>query len=814
MGLFIFISGYMASLVNKITNNISIQCHNIIFKYVEEDLVMSMNIQLLSINTADNNWNPAFVDTSPTKVVMKKIVEISDLTICLDKRNEAGKIEMCQEPILYRCSMKLHLLRRYNVSTSHKASILRVDLKSEAIHLNISSLQFPMVIRLFNLLQALKNGSLEKRLQVYGGPQTAESNDNLTLDGEGLISWAWNLLPTIFPEDAVSDSSEEINEHIVHFGFFIKDIQVTVKNQEPVSDMIVNGTKKLKYQPLLRLQFHGCRGTSIGVGKRWSTFQGSINHIDMVPFENCVCGQSQTVEYFIRTSGVREFDGKNDISNESVEENAQQYNTSWEDYFVVRPDNELQSQSEAMIIDICYCLEVPDDNSTRISEVGSDLELSGLRERHKLRVFCNNLQFKYGSSASHIADKLKEYTAQYSYPPYLEEKPIPTYNQLSPPSSEDYESLMAEVPLRRYVLEMRGTIIEYDIADHSTDEKQTNRLRGTNPSLIVGACRMEYVTPFYPNRLVFTTCQLPQPPMKLFNMCYQRLDATLSDMNVKLGDTIMSRIPSVEGYSREIIYPSLWIDSNVLIKDQDVHVPQMEILNIGMQTIGIFNDMIFGTDWIEQSSKQDEQKEIKIMLQKLNLAKFQTNHTMVQQVKLQSFDGEIRNDKSAKCENIIRSFPFKETDNLLDLLIQTPLDEDNINPCIVMLNLGELKLVCNNFIIDLVGIIKRPQHKKIFKKLSLEEEEPKAPVRKQSTNKDRPMSRRSETIGLESVHSSSEKNATVVVPNVAKHETVKGPPFQLRRLFDRYKTKIISCDIKCLTLQLDFTRGECVQVIR
>ena len=104
--------GYMSSLINKIANNISLKCNNIILKYVEEDIVVSMNVQVLSIDSADSDWNPAFIDISPTKVTIRKVININDLTICLDKRNSAGKIDVCQEPILYRCTMQLRLLRR------------------------------------------------------------------------------------------------------------------------------------------------------------------------------------------------------------------------------------------------------------------------------------------------------------------------------------------------------------------------------------------------------------------------------------------------------------------------------------------------------------------------------------------------------------------------------------------------------------------------------------------------------------------------------------------------------------------------------
>lgn len=94
-------SAYSA-VVNKIINNIVINCHNIILKYVEEEVVVSLNVQLLSFGSADENWKMSMVDVNPVKVVTRKLITVSDLTICLDKRNAAGQIDVCQEPMLYR----------------------------------------------------------------------------------------------------------------------------------------------------------------------------------------------------------------------------------------------------------------------------------------------------------------------------------------------------------------------------------------------------------------------------------------------------------------------------------------------------------------------------------------------------------------------------------------------------------------------------------------------------------------------------------------------------------------------------------------
>lgn len=52
--------GYIKSIVTKVVNNITINCNNLILKYVEEDIVLSVNVRFLSMQTVDNKWEPAF----------------------------------------------------------------------------------------------------------------------------------------------------------------------------------------------------------------------------------------------------------------------------------------------------------------------------------------------------------------------------------------------------------------------------------------------------------------------------------------------------------------------------------------------------------------------------------------------------------------------------------------------------------------------------------------------------------------------------------------------------------------------------------
>lgn len=55
--------GYIQSLMSKIVNNISIVCNNAIFKYLEEDIVLSLNARTVTLTSVDNKWEQAFTGT-------------------------------------------------------------------------------------------------------------------------------------------------------------------------------------------------------------------------------------------------------------------------------------------------------------------------------------------------------------------------------------------------------------------------------------------------------------------------------------------------------------------------------------------------------------------------------------------------------------------------------------------------------------------------------------------------------------------------------------------------------------------------------
>ena len=88
--------GYLQSLITKVINNLNIVVNNLILKFVEDDIVLSVNAKSAECFSVNETWMRAFAELSLPELVLRKVINFHDLTICLDKRNSDGKIEVYQ----------------------------------------------------------------------------------------------------------------------------------------------------------------------------------------------------------------------------------------------------------------------------------------------------------------------------------------------------------------------------------------------------------------------------------------------------------------------------------------------------------------------------------------------------------------------------------------------------------------------------------------------------------------------------------------------------------------------------------------------
>lgn len=152
--------GYLQSLVSKIVNNVNIVVNNLILKFVEDDIVLSINVKSAECYSVDKDWARAFVELSPLELVLRKVVSFCDLTVCLDKSDASGKIEMYQDPVLYRSSITCRLHTVYESLHSKFPSVTKLNMFCDKVELTLTDTQLPMCIRLVQLCLAIYYGTL------------------------------------------------------------------------------------------------------------------------------------------------------------------------------------------------------------------------------------------------------------------------------------------------------------------------------------------------------------------------------------------------------------------------------------------------------------------------------------------------------------------------------------------------------------------------------------------------------------------------------------------------------------------------------
>ncbi|XP_069674298.1 intermembrane lipid transfer protein VPS13B isoform X2 [Periplaneta americana] len=619
--------GYVQSLVNKIVSNITIYCNNLILKYVEEDIVLSVNVKTVTFQSANESWQAAFTDLSPKQVMLRKLVNLSDLTICLDKRNASGKIEMYQEPLLYRCSMELHLLRSYHSATAKRASITRVDIHCKRMDFSLTEQQVPMLMRLIRLGIALhgrelrpdQSQVLEEDLDNMNDPVSvtpAEAADGMS---ESWAGWAWSWIPSVMPvyweEDWASDQSMAYAGHTYHSGFYVEQATVCLKVTESAPDRSYYGPRKVKFIPFLIIHLQGCFVDFLIHGAGWLNVQTGLSRVVVEPFGDCFCGvkeasngtcseetsvNQQDLVYL--ASGCEQ---NNYISESLFDPNSSEnkgekknYNVSWDYHLATVTEALLLEKSPAFAVDYLYLLEIPDDfNSERLSDLGSDLEYSNLAEKSLCRVVVGPTVVKVCSGLFHRLQMIQHSANLYDYSPYSTPKPEPTREQLPPASAEDFDSLDNNIPKQVYQVTLFKPVIHIHLADHPVFDpvtlqvprklKKTKSLTKMTTHLpkVTLECQCldaRVVRPMYPRRLITTTCQLPNPPQHMFHACHFHTNVKLLGVSSHLvlcpGSHTTFLMPSNLAYTRQrLLLSHYWSNPDIPLTDQTLRAESLTV---------------------------------------------------------------------------------------------------------------------------------------------------------------------------------------------------------------------------------------------
>ncbi|CAB3369189.1 Hypothetical predicted protein [Cloeon dipterum] len=651
--------GYVQSLVNKIVSNITIECNNVILKYLEEDMVLSLNVRSLLLQSANSSWQPCFAEITPAQLILRKLVTLHDLTVCLDRRNSSGKIEFYEEPILYRCSMEIRMSRTYTNMAASFAKEMKIDIKCNRMDFSVSDQQMPMLLRVMRLALAWYLGEL-KELQkesdpVAGAEDAQDELANSEEGGESWMGWAWSLVPSLSLVDEDYTQSQEDTDHVLMMGFYVDSMSVVFKLAANSTERCYYGTKKIKFAPLVGLDLQGCFMEGAVVGLKAVNVTTGASQLIMKPMgEHCSCGVDDLQTQFLAMGSHCDNYVTNSMFSKS-EEDGRRHLASWEEHLTNVTEGALLFRTPAFAMDYRYLLDLSDGMSTEfVQQFEGDLENSNLPERALCRMVIGPLQLNVTSGLIHRAQEIMKAASSYNYPPYVDPPAEPTLSSLTPPSESDISALETYIPIRAYQLTMFKPVVNITYLDHPEKKRKRREFEGGAPYLSFECQCLDatHVKPMYPNRVATTSCQVAAPSENLFTNSHRHSNIKLLSVSCSLvtGMSISNvLLPCHLTLSHKyLIYPHLWPKDNLSYSGWNFESDQIALIANKQHFLAALEILTFGNGLVD--AEESSLPYLELVLQGLSFqrvysAQAKTDKLQLNSCKISTPSSEVFNTK-------------------------------------------------------------------------------------------------------------------------------------------------------------------------
>ncbi|XP_034117971.1 intermembrane lipid transfer protein VPS13B isoform X1 [Drosophila albomicans] len=609
-----------SSVVNKIINNINLQCHNIILKYVDDDIVVSMNVQYLNFSSANELWEPAMMDVNPVQVLMRKLLQVSDLTICLDKRNTAGKIEVCQEPILYRCTLELRVLRKYNVNTLNTSSTTRIGVFTKSLDINVSSLQFPMVMRLVKILLELKPANIEEDSFVLEDPVEPPTSDSMQQrvapDAPNtMFGWAWNLLPSF--EATAPPAADEPIGHFFDVGVYAEQLNFQLKNSEIFTDQVMGGIKRIRYTPIMRISLGGIYYERSQLKESdWANVRAGLSSLNMEPL-GIYRSEDPMTQNLMNTQEAeneRGFVDKSLFDEQYMFADRPWCSNNHDEYYARNTDDYMLYRSPVLAFDIVEYRAPQAQTRSHVMQ-GAQLKDAGLRVKYRL--LSAGITFHFSQSFLQVKNVISDLLRPYDYTGYHAEAASENVNRPVTRDQEykneymtysDIEYLMRFMPVCNYHVDLRNMTVKFyprqQSYEGSTAANQ-HRLSTTfsqtllpylqvNMSSVVGTI----CGPANPKRLVHLITHLQDKPREIIDSCYnfynlhvKNLTVMALNTNPEMGKAKLVNIPSMQVNFNRLVLPHLWRPNVAALESAEI-ISELISLEFSKRELVLLNRMI------------------------------------------------------------------------------------------------------------------------------------------------------------------------------------------------------------------------------
>lgn len=616
--------GISSNLVNKIINNICLECRNIIFKYVDDDIVVSMNIQHLSAVSANEKWEPAMVDGTPVSVFMRKLVQVSDLTICLDKRNTAGRVDVCQEPILYRCTLECRFLRKFNVNTVKTSSTIRVGVLTKSLDINVSSLTFPLVMRLVKLATEFsppKPDAPTKKAEKQPPPpaENAEPQPAQGTPRGSMLSWAWNLLPSFEPSEPYPEN-DPIG-HALDIGLYIEALNFQLKNSELFNDHVMN-IKRIRYTPIMRVSLGGLyfERSQLPEGD-WANMRAGLSSINMEPLgyyrsegaedkgfvttnEVSVFSYNIFVPAFykptflciLQSSSLQTFVDKSLFDKKYMYADRTWFSHNYDDYYKRHTDEYMITRSPVLAFDVVEYRAA----SQAIAKVPPEQNLQDLGLRVKYRLLSAGITFHFSQSFLQVKNVISDILRPYDYTGYYADHsdvnhPVNKEEEYRNEymTSKDSKYLLRVMPVCNYRIDLRNITFKFFPRRQSAyltagimhrltttvEQSQLPHLQFKMAAVVGSICG-----PAKPKRLVTLITHLEDKPKEVVDTCYTNYQLSVKNFTVSVLNTTIDgcnvklmNIPSMQVNFNRLLLPYMWRENIAPLEKAEI---QAEVITI------------------------------------------------------------------------------------------------------------------------------------------------------------------------------------------------------------------------------------------
>ena len=242
---------YIETLIRKIKRNVIFNINNLIIKYVEDDIVYSININTLTYKPCNKSWSSSFIDLSENEPFLHYLCKIEDLTICLDKLGKNGNIDNFEEPMLFRCCINIRQHFKFDSFMSKKPSVNKIDFKIDQFHLSISKKQLPSVLHLLKLCIYLYYKKLETNHTITVKEDEKKDEED---KADGWASWAWSMVPPIM---SYEESIDNVNPLALSINLYIKNFSLTLKDSGSIKNKHFFHKNKFRPGCLCQVQMEG-----------------------------------------------------------------------------------------------------------------------------------------------------------------------------------------------------------------------------------------------------------------------------------------------------------------------------------------------------------------------------------------------------------------------------------------------------------------------------------------------------------------------------------------------------------------------------